>query len=106
MGLQVYMNWRCGGEKTKKNPIHHMTKLNRELKRIEIGNAGSKRVPVLMMGISKTRSGRRFRPKAEAPLPAQESSSDEDTEESHDYLEELLAPLALYSLSNTNLYWA
>jgi hypothetical protein len=65
-----------------------MTKCARELKRIEIRNAGSKKVPILLIGSSKTRSGRRFRNKFFQAEPA--FVSEEETEEEEN-LEEQLA---------------
>jgi hypothetical protein len=40
------------------------------MKRLEIGNAGSKKVPVLLIGRSRTRSGLKFRNRLPQPSPA------------------------------------
>lgn len=38
-----------------------MTKFSREMKKLTIGNAGSKKVPVVLLDSGETRSGRKFR---------------------------------------------
>lgn len=65
-----------------------MTKIARELKRMEIRNAGSLKEPVNLLGVSKTRSGRRFR--AKKLVQAYEEDSEEMSE---DFLLPLFLPI-------------
>jgi hypothetical protein len=48
-----------------------MTKFSREMQNLTIGNAGSKNVPVLLIGSGKTRSGHKFRNRLPKPADVQ-----------------------------------
>lgn len=70
------------------NPIFYLIpplhQYDQEMKLLQIANAGSKKVPILLIGKSRTRSGRKFRhvlpPPAHVYLPPEAAEAPQEME--------------------------